>query len=675
MQVFGWSGRAPKLLACAACLGVTYGFCEAAAGQTDAWTKPASGSWEEPYWSLGAPPLAGQSVAITNAGWKAVAIGAATAASFPQSLNLLSLEVASPPDSYNVLLLNYAGYQAPLSVAYGQVASNAAIRMLASCLYLSGGEGEGLSIGGEFDQEENSIVSGQQVDIGYIGPGTYNLQSGTLALNHIWVGGAFQGVFNQTGGTNNSGTVHIDGGGVYNLEGGDFNPKVSFETDLSGQSFFHQVSGNLNQGLSIFRGAYWQEGGINAGGIVAPISDGASPFDGAASVLQTGGTNLGSLDIGSSGSGTYTLSNGVSFSPSVTVGPFGSYTQWGGDEITAGTFTSVEMQYAANSWAHGIIGLHGGSLSSGSMNLSGAYLQTGGTNVVDGTIAVNTSISYAIRFDLEGGMLTARSMSTARGFSISGGLCVLTNSLTVYGIQNSDAVAPYGPDLNVAGGRLIVPNLTLLHANAAFASGTLEQSGALTMSSARILPGSGTHQLGQLALGVSGSSTTSWIEFPQTGGCILRFADSSGLPWTNSAALWITNWAGDPSGGGAQQIVFGSSASGLTPSQLSQIWFANPAGLGEGIFPARILPNGEIVPGNASNSIPQSPTLRLVTRRSGGPVLSLTGHAGGNYSIQVSTNMIDWVFWTNQIATNGTLAFSDDSAPVPRKFYRAVLNP
>jgi hypothetical protein len=58
--------------------------------QVNSWTKPSSGNWEESVWSLGTLPGAGQSIMITNEGWKAVAIGANTAQNYPQSLNVNS---------------------------------------------------------------------------------------------------------------------------------------------------------------------------------------------------------------------------------------------------------------------------------------------------------------------------------------------------------------------------------------------------------------------------------------------------------------------------------------------------------------------------------------------------------------------------------------------------------
>src|SRR5687768_9919419 len=85
-----------------------------AAGAINEWTKATSGYWEEPYWSLGILPDASQSVVFNNAGWKALAIGPNTAQNFPQSMRVQSLRLGAPVDSYNTLLLTYAGYERSL---------------------------------------------------------------------------------------------------------------------------------------------------------------------------------------------------------------------------------------------------------------------------------------------------------------------------------------------------------------------------------------------------------------------------------------------------------------------------------------------------------------------------------------------------------------------------------
>lgn len=80
-----------------------------------------------------------------------------------------------------------------------------------------------------------------------------------------------------------------------------------------------------------------------------------------------------------------------------------------------------------------------------------------------------------------------------------------------------------------------------------------------------------------------------------SGDSIINFSDSSSTTWDENSTLQITNWSGNASGGGTDQVIFGS-ASGLDDVQLSQIRFVNPDGFAPGIYNARILPSGEIVP-------------------------------------------------------------------------------
>src|SRR5436190_10606292 len=87
-----------------------------ASAQVNSWTKGASGNWEEMFWSLATLPGPGQFVMITNYGWKAVAIGPSTVANAPQSLTVNSVNVTSPMDSFNTLLLDSVGLSTPLTV-------------------------------------------------------------------------------------------------------------------------------------------------------------------------------------------------------------------------------------------------------------------------------------------------------------------------------------------------------------------------------------------------------------------------------------------------------------------------------------------------------------------------------------------------------------------------------
>src|SRR5262245_60572123 len=90
-------------------------------------------------------------------------------------------------------------------------------------------------------------------------------------------------------------------------------------------------------------------------------------------------------------------------------------------------------------------------------------------------------------------------------------------------------------------------------------------------------------------------SANSVLDLP-TGTHFLAFSNSSSIPWSNGVSLTITNWNGLTNGGGPDQLLFGNSNAGLTQTQVSQLQFANPVGLLPGLYPARLLGTGEIVP-------------------------------------------------------------------------------
>ncbi len=77
----------------------------------------------------------------------------------------------------------------------------------------------------------------------------------------------------------------------------------------------------------------------------------------------------------------------------------------------------------------------------------------------------------------------------------------------------------------------------------------------------------------------------------------VRFANSSAAAWSAGVQLLVLDWDGAlAGGGGGEAICFGASADGLTPAQLEQVRFVNPAGLAPGTYRAAILASGEVVP-------------------------------------------------------------------------------
>ncbi len=80
-----------------------------------------------------------------------------------------------------------------------------------------------------------------------------------------------------------------------------------------------------------------------------------------------------------------------------------------------------------------------------------------------------------------------------------------------------------------------------------------------------------------------------------TGTSALNFASSNTQPWGSGKALRITEWNGSQTGGGAEQIRFGTTSAALTAAQLNQIIFVTPNGAAANYY-ASILPTGELVP-------------------------------------------------------------------------------
>ena len=73
---------------------------------------------------------------------------------------------------------------------------------------------------------------------------------------------------------------------------------------------------------------------------------------------------------------------------------------------------------------------------------------------------------------------------------------------------------------------------------------------------------------------------------------MLNFADSSAATWGSGLTLTVSNW----SGSATDQIFFGNSSSSLSPTQLSEISFIDPAGFATGSYGALLLGSGELVP-------------------------------------------------------------------------------
>jgi hypothetical protein len=212
---------------------------------------------------------------------------------------------------------------------------------------------------------------------------------------------------------------------------------------------------------------------------------------------------------------------------------------------------------------------------------------------------------------------------------------------------------------------LIVSNIWLTPA-AIFSCGNggITQSGTLTMTNANLYSATNSVRLGPLVLG-SGTNSTLYMVSPTS---IMNFADSSAAVWPDDSMLTVQGWSGSLYGGGQQQIIFGKNSSALTTAQLAHIQFYNPAGLTNGMYPARLLASGEIVP---ASGVASRANMSL-SPQPGGMQVMLQGEPGHTYSIETSTDLVHWTPWTNQVNSTGTISITDTAATnYPMRFYRA----
>ncbi len=595
-------------------------------GQSNAWTSPSSGNWQDAHWSLGQLPGTNQDIFLTNASWKAVGIQASTVASFPQTLTVNSLTVTSPTNTFNTLLLNFAGTQKPLLVGGSDlkgaltVGANAAVVVLASALQVQNTNVQGSSQGafaidGTFTESDGAQVRAGFLNLG----GTFNLTN-----SFLWAGmESLVGTFNQQGGTN-SGTITVfhnynlfDGtvAGALVLSGGQLNQSGGV---VSGVVKFAVVAGQYNlSGGTLSPGDEFVTGGTTL-----------TPSD--AEVVQTGGTNNAANLVvggGQNSTGGYTLSGGLLTASDLTVEPTefrlastgNTFTQSGGavtaDLVVIQGVSFTPVNTTSNAFAQSFYLLSGGTVSTPSLWLNiGSVQQAGGTNNV-GALSMNTFSSYALN-----------------------------------------------------GGKLIAQNAALTNSSFGHAGGIIGISNLLTLNTSVWIEQTVGAQLGQLQVINSNSISA----LPPSGPCVLRFADSSAVAWANAPVLAIANWSGSLFGGGLQRIIFGNSAAALTAGQVGAIQFLNPSGLPPGTYPARILADGEVVP-NSGSPLPAMVSL-LATN--GAFQITIGGEIGSQYEVEFSSDLLHWTPLASQMNSNGTIVILDaGGANAPIRFYRSMLLP
>lgn len=598
--------------------------------QVNSWTNPTSGYWEDQRWSLGVPPGPGQSIRLTNAGWKALAISSTTVQNYPETLTIGSLTVSSPTDSFNTLLLNYAGLDHPLMTSSLTIASNSAVVMFSSALQVNNLGTDHFSVNGTFTEVESSAVSAGYLSLGENSPGIYNLTNSSLTVKGEFLGGAFTATFNQDGGTNAFNTLHLNHGS-YNLYAGHCaGPIVIGDITVA---VFNQWGGSVTSSLAIARGSYTLNAGMFSGpGMILP----ANTPNAFGSFVQASGTNnqAGELFVGAqrgsveASSGNYRLSEGVLNTTGTFVSFYGNFDQQGGSHVVQGAFSVVGtiIQRNPGFTVDAYATLDGGMSSCQSLNVEIAvFSQTGGTNRVAGDLTLARTQPGTF-YNLSGGDLQTSNTivfgSYSGAFNQSGGVHRISHLLKL--ARNAD---PYPCLYLLSSGELDAMDI-VVNGGAVFrhTGGILIHSGVLTLDDGVWETKPGGQSLGPLQLSGSGNST---LSLPASG-CVVQFATSSSLGWSNQSRLVIENWNGSINGGGIQQVLFGSSASSLTSQQLSQLLFYNPTGFALGVYSARILATGEITPSGRLNYFLSG--VGMVLQWDNGFILQTATNVSGPYS-------------------------------------------
>ena len=495
--------------------------------------------------------------------------------------------------------------------------------------------------------------------IGYvIGQNTliFNDPYGNKAVSYPGWGGA--GAYYDWPGYNN-GYPNLNGADRYVYARGTVASNTNWGSywDLNG----------TNAGAGLAPGGTWNSTSTNwsssANGTVA-----TGPWAEQNAIFSAGSDSTGSYTVSVSGTqvvanllvqrGTVTFTGGQLYFLG-TGSYFSNYVAAGATSVFNTPFGGTG---SPDKWGPGTAVYNGASTSSGYFSLNEGTLALGnnaalssvrlvvgdpsGVNVVtlksaDATARtlVNKLSFNAVNFNIgAGGNLTFTGPVDTGPNSAASTVMAVSNSITILSgvLTNTGGLGKTGPGtLVLSGTSANAYGSTSANGNTIVSGGTLKlsktagmaavPSGTLIVNTGGILLLGAANQIDDAVpmtlaggvfqtagfseqLGTLGLTASSQIDLG-AGASGLKFAASSGVAWTAAKTLTITNWNGSITGGGAEQVVFGSTSSGLSAGQVSQIRFANPPGFPTGSYAATILSTGELVPLTAAPSIilqPQS---------------------------------------------------------------------
>jgi hypothetical protein len=411
-----------------ACLAVLLAGRPDAGATTNAWITGGSAWHLTTGWSQGVLPASTHSlVAVNNGGTKTVAINSVTVAIAPGSMTISNLYVDSTPGFTNTLLVDTLGTNVPFRVLNDVVVgSNGVLRIVNSAMTVEGAAGGALRLDGRVELT-GGLLSVSGLGLGFFHTGQVQQSGGRLsAAGNVLLGmlpGA-GGRYTQTGGTNVIGGYLSLGFGAgtmgrYDLAGGRLSVPDRIIVGDVGSGVFNQAGGSNETGI-LFVGGFPGSSGtyrLSNGWLTAAVLDVGG---GAAGTFeQAGGTNQSELVwLGrfNGASGDYQFANGRLRSAQTFVGEAGggTFIQAGGSHESA-----VNLVLGVNASGTGAYHLHGGQLVTSNLFVgnqgAGTFTQTGGFARAEGVLTVADKAGSTGVVTLTDGSVVAQDFTVAAG--------------------------------------------------------------------------------------------------------------------------------------------------------------------------------------------------------------------------------------------------------------------
>lgn len=216
-----------------------------------------------------------------------------------------------------------------------------------------------------------------------------------------------------------------------------------------------------------------------------------------------------------------------------------------------------------------------------------------GQSATLGSTISNAGLTRSLLKTGDGTWTLASNQPYTGSTTVNGGTLRLANSSGVALAGTSAVVVHNGGTLLMGAdnqiNQAVFPGVSLGTAGGAGPAARLDAGGFSQGTGGNpLVPGSGNVGLGALTL-----VSNSVIDL--IGTSVLHFGNSSAQAWSGVLAVW--NWSGTSlTGGGAEQILFGTDLSGLNAGQLGQINFYSDSGQTLLSNTALILADGEIIP-------------------------------------------------------------------------------